>query len=90
MPIAHASLPVSDIQTAKAFYTAAIAPLKYKLAMDFGEVACGFGVPGGKNDFWLVSTGGAKAQKMHLAFTGESEEEVKEFHAAALYVWCFS
>ena len=83
MPIAHATIPVSDKPTAKTFYTTALVLLNYKLAMDFG-VTCGYGVPSGKNDFWLVPTRSAKAQKMRLAFHGESEEMVSEFHAVTL------
>lgn len=83
MPIAHTSLNVADFDAAKTFYTAALAALTYKVAMEFpGSV--GFGVPGSRGDFWLVSSKGEKVPPVHTAFLGESEEMVKGFHAASL------
>ena len=84
MPIAHATLPVRDLAAAKAFYTTALAPLGYKITQEYGTVTCGFGISGGKDDFWLLPTGGEEAQKMHMAFHGESEEAVRGFHEEAL------
>jgi hypothetical protein len=52
--------------------------------MEFPPHAVGFGIPGGKNDFWLQNTDGVKVPPIHLAFHGQSEEEVNGFHAAAL------
>ena len=83
MPIAHTALLVSDLEASKAFYATALAPLKYKLMMEFpGNI--GFGTPNSSVDFWLKGTDGAKVPSIHLAFVGTSEEEVKEFHTAAL------
>ncbi|TVY87305.1 hypothetical protein LAWI1_G007388, partial [Lachnellula willkommii] len=82
MPIAHISLNVADFDAAKAFYSTALAPLNYKVAMEFpGSV--GFGAPGSRVHFWLVSSKGQKVPPVHTAFFGESEEMVKEFHAAS-------
>lgn len=83
MPIAHTAVLVSDLEASKAFYAAALAPLNYKIAMEFpGNV--GFGAPKSSVDFWLKSSEGVKAPPIHLAFHGESEEQVKAFYDAAL------
>lgn len=87
MPIAHTTLLVSDVAASKAFYAAALAPLGYEVAMEFPPHTVGFGTPNGKVDFWLQSTQGVKVPNIHLAFLGESEDKVKGFHAAALYVY---
>ncbi|TVY23376.1 hypothetical protein LHYA1_G007617 [Lachnellula hyalina] len=82
MPIAHMSINVADFDAAKAFYSAALAPLNYKVTMEFpGSV--GFGVPGDKSDFFLVSSKGQKVQPVHTAFLGQSEEMVQQFHTAS-------
>ena len=47
----HVGLPVSDLETAKAFYTAALEPLGFSLLMEFPG-AVGFGLPG-KPQLWL-------------------------------------
>ena len=83
MPIAHTGILVPDLEKAKAFYTIALAPLNYSVAMEFPGVV-GFGTPNSSIDFWLKGTDGAKVPNVHLAFAGDSEEMVKEFHAAAL------
>lgn len=84
MPIAHTEILVTNIEAAKAFWTAALAPLNYKVGMEFPPRAVGFGTPGGKVDFWLHNTEGVKTPNIHMAFHGGSEEEVNGFHAAAL------
>lgn len=84
MPIAHTSILVTDLLASKDFYASALAPLKYSVGYEFPK-STGFGTPGGKLDFWLVSTGGVKVPGLqHTAFVGESEEMVHEFHKAAL------
>jgi hypothetical protein len=83
MPILHVSILVADLEASKAFYTSALAPLGYKVEMEFPG-AVGYGTPNGKADFWLKSTEGVKVPPIHLAFTGESEKMVDELHAAAL------
>lgn len=78
-------LLVSDLDASKAFYTTALAPLTYKVAMEFpSQSSVGYGTLCGKVDFWLKGTGGVKVPEIHLAFAGESEEMVNQFHAAAL------
>jgi catechol 2,3-dioxygenase-like lactoylglutathione lyase family enzyme len=77
--IAHTSLPVSNYQKAKAFYSRVLKTLGYTNNMEYGEAA---GFNDGKNtDFWIHQS---KVVAMHLAFEAKSAEQVKEFHAAAL------
>lgn len=87
MGVSHIMLKVKDLASSKAFFTAALAPLGYKVGIEFpGMVA--FGVPStGHFDFWLQSTDGKETQGIHLAFNGNSEEEVKAFYDAALLVY---
>ncbi|KAG0652842.1 hypothetical protein D0Z07_0384 [Hyphodiscus hymeniophilus] len=82
MPIAHTTLLVSDLAASKAFYTTALAPLGYIVALEFPGTV-GFGTPLGI-DFWLKDTEGVKVPRIHLAFAGTSEKQVDGFHAAAL------
>jgi catechol 2,3-dioxygenase-like lactoylglutathione lyase family enzyme len=78
--IDHVTLRVRDLAAAKAFYTAALAPLGYALGMEFPDGA-GMGA-GGKLDFWLVQDPEARPQ--HLAFAAPDRAAVDAFHAAAL------
>ena len=50
----HVGLLVSDVQKSKTFYEKALAPLGYKVLLDFGE-AVGFGVD--RPDFWIGAGG---------------------------------
>ncbi|HEX4050487.1 MAG TPA: VOC family protein [Steroidobacteraceae bacterium] len=77
--IAHTSLPVSDYQRSKAFYSRVLKTLGYTNNMEYGEAA---GFNDGKNtDFWIHKS---KVVATHLAFVAKSADEVKAFHAAAL------
>src|SRR5512137_1190692 len=78
--IDHVTLRVRDLAAAKAFYAAALAPLGYKVGMEFPEGA-GLGA-GGKLDFWLVEDTAARPH--HLAFSAPDHAGVDAFHAAAL------
>ena len=84
----HVSLPVSDLVKAKAFYTAALAPLGVSIVMTVPASVTGtFDYLGfGKNqkpDFWV-------AQKfkvtppLHIAFAADTRAEVDAFYAAAI------
>jgi len=78
--IDHVTLRVRDLDAAKAFYAAALAPLGYRLGKEFPG-ALGLGA-GGMLDFWLV--GDAEAKPQHLAFSAPTRAGVDAFHAAAL------
>ena len=80
----HVSVPVSDYERAKAFYTKALAPLGITIVMDVGP-ACGFGRRG-KPDFWLSqrAAGAAPIAPSHIAFAAESRADVDAFYKEAL------
>lgn len=78
--IAHTGVPVRDYEKSKAFYEKALAPLGYKVGMEFGE-AGGFN-DGTNTDFWISSS--ATVAKIHVAFMAESRQQVESFYNAAL------
>jgi catechol 2,3-dioxygenase-like lactoylglutathione lyase family enzyme len=79
--IDHLTLKVRDIRKAKAFYTAALAPLGYEILAEF-EGGLGMGADK-KPDLWLAQDP-ANVHPVHLAFSAPSLKAVREFHAAAL------
>lgn len=85
MPVDHVKLPVSDLDASRAFYSAALAPLGWKLVYD-EEPSLGFGTgDGGEDDepFALVR-GEVPNAGSHVALTATSTEQVDAFHAAAV------
>ena len=75
----HISLRVQDHSRAVAFYRAALAPLGYRVLMEFqGAAGLGSGMP----DFWLMATE-QPLNPTHLAFSAD-RATVDAFHAAAL------
>ena len=76
----HLSVRVSDYGRSKRFYEAALAPLGYKLVMEF-DGAAGLGV-GGKPDFWIAQ--GAAGGPLHIAFASPTRALVNAFYKAAL------
>jgi catechol 2,3-dioxygenase-like lactoylglutathione lyase family enzyme len=86
--IDHIGFPVSDYARAKAFYTAALAPLDYGLIMEVaqedrpGESAAGFGA-NGKPDFWIGGEG-ALNKPVHIAIQAKDRATVDAFYKAAL------
>jgi catechol 2,3-dioxygenase-like lactoylglutathione lyase family enzyme len=85
MPIDHVKLPISDLDASRAFYTAALAPLGWKLVWDEAPTL-GFGRgDGGEDDEPLAFELGEPLNRAtHLALTAESIEQVDAFHAAAV------
>ena len=88
--IDHIGISVTDYPRAKAFYSAALAPLGITLVMEFGTAA-GFG-RGKKPELWLGS-GKTEFQTeeqieiitpIHVCLAAESRADVDAFHAAAL------
>ncbi len=80
MVIAHASIPVSDYQKAKEFYTRVLKTLGYTNNMEYGEAA---GFNDGKNtDFWISKK--EKVVDSHIAFEAKSAKEVDAFYKEAL------
>jgi catechol 2,3-dioxygenase-like lactoylglutathione lyase family enzyme len=81
--IDHVILNVTDIEAAKTFYLAALAPLRYAPAMEFPD-GVGFAQEGGHGpDFWIARRGEASAP-VHVAFSAPDRPTVDAFHAAAL------
>lgn len=84
----HISLSVADFAGAKAFYTAALAPLGIAPMIEFSaEVTgsadvVGFGTEG-KPFFWLVAKG-KQTPDQHIAFGTDTRAEVDAFYEAAL------
>jgi catechol 2,3-dioxygenase-like lactoylglutathione lyase family enzyme len=78
--IDHLGIRVSDYRGSKRFYEAALAPLGYKLIMEF-DGAAGLGV-GGKPDFWISE--GKPAEAVHVAFASPSRVLVNAFYKAAI------
>ena len=86
--IDHTGLKVRDLARATAFYRAALAPIGYRLLMEFpaevtgSDAVAGFGVPP-KPDFWIAA-GTPNRPPIHIAFRVETRALVDAFHAAAL------
>ena len=79
--IDHIGIDVQNYEKSKAFYAAALAPLGYKLIMEFQGWA-GFGA-GGKPDFWLQG-GKQTTPIIHVAFGANNRAMVRAFYEAAL------
>lgn len=93
----HMTFRVADIQRAKAFYSAALAPLGYSLCFEgnFGFNVLGFDYAdpsepsGRKADVWFVDGpspygGPAATSGCHLAWKAASRAEVDAFYRAAI------
>ncbi len=86
----HTGINVSDLARSRAFYLAALAPLRYEIRKEHGGEAAGFGVPGGfgrspdpAGDFWIVR-GQPYTPRTHVAFTAATRTQVDDFYRAAL------
>jgi catechol 2,3-dioxygenase-like lactoylglutathione lyase family enzyme len=81
----HIGFIVSDLEAAKTFYAAALAPLGYEVVMDFehdGKRHVGLGA-GGKPDFWLQQ-GQTTMPHLHISFRADTRAKVDTFYKAAL------
>ena len=83
----HIGVNVSDYESAKAFYVAALAPLGYTLAFEPIAGVGGFSIGdrGSQGAFplWIAEGRGAPTVA-HIAFTAPDRATVDAFHAAAL------
>jgi predicted lactoylglutathione lyase len=84
----HITLHVNDLAGSKAFYTALLATLNYKIVMTLDD---GSGVHGyGKffPRFWLAPASKEKEKPLsgpcHIAFSAKNRAQVDAFHAAGL------
>lgn len=86
--IDHTGLIVSDFKKSTSFYTRALAPIGYKVIMQFPSAETGredvvaFGEPP-KPDFWVIS-GKPNVPPLHVAFRVVSRDVVDAFYKAAL------
>ena len=82
--IDHVSIKVKDFEAAKAFYTAALAPLGYAKGIEYpgGLQLLVEGEPG---DVWVSPLPeGAEPVPTHLALRASGPEQVQAFYEAAL------
>jgi catechol 2,3-dioxygenase-like lactoylglutathione lyase family enzyme len=75
----HIGLAVSDVAKSKTFFVSALAPLGYKVLMDFGQEAVGMGAD--RPDFWIAK---GPVAKSHVAFAAPNRAAVKAFYDAAI------
>ncbi|HEY0685300.1 MAG TPA: VOC family protein [Steroidobacter sp.] len=75
----HIGLPVRDLEVARRFYRAALAPLGH-VQDDSGT---GFG-PKGSPALWLYETKDKGASRTHLAFQATTRDAVERFYRAGL------
>jgi catechol 2,3-dioxygenase-like lactoylglutathione lyase family enzyme len=89
----HVAIRVSDLGASRAFYTAALAPLRFTALYELGtDDAAGPGVAFGRtgaDDFAIhepIASAGRDAvtRGAHIAFRADSAEAVAAFHAAAV------
>jgi catechol 2,3-dioxygenase-like lactoylglutathione lyase family enzyme len=78
--IDHISLRVQDFSRAIDFYKSALAPLGYKILMEFPNVA-GMGADG-KADLWIMQSEQSPSPT-HIAINGE-RRQIQAFHEVAL------
>jgi catechol 2,3-dioxygenase-like lactoylglutathione lyase family enzyme len=83
--IDHMSLSVGDYDKAKAFYSAALKPLRggvlSEFPMDDGNKVMGLGSDG-KPFLWI--SGGGKVPHQHIALRAETRAQVDAYYAAAM------
>lgn len=77
----HIGIRVSDYDRSRRFYSAALAPLGYKLLFEHPIFGAGFG-RAGKPDFWIKQ--GTPCPSLHVAFASDDRATVDAFHEAAL------
>jgi catechol 2,3-dioxygenase-like lactoylglutathione lyase family enzyme len=78
--IDHLTLPVSDLETSRAFYSAVFAALGWNEERVEGLPTWG---PRGAEDF-SIAEGGPPPGGMHIAFLAADRQQVTAFHAAGL------
>jgi len=79
--IDHLKLHVRDVERSRAFYTAALAPLGYRVMLEPAPGVVGLGAE--RPDFWLALDP-ASTSVAHVAFRVDRTDRVDAFHRAAL------
>ena len=77
----HLGFNVSDFEGTRKFLVAALAPLGIRVVRG-GEGWAMLG-RGGRGQFWFGAFGPSPGP-LHVAFSAETREQVRQFHAAAL------
>jgi len=80
--IDHTSVAVKNYEAAKEFYSKALAPLGYTLAMDLPEYKAGGFEQNGNRDFWIGEV--ENPAGVHVAFAAKDKEAVQAFYDAAI------
>jgi catechol 2,3-dioxygenase-like lactoylglutathione lyase family enzyme len=80
--IDHVIIGVTNLDSAKDFYKAALEPLGYEIGLT-GEWGTGFKSARGVPDFWLHSAD-AVITPIHVAFQADSRDLVDAYYAAAI------
>jgi len=78
--IDHMTLTVRDLGRSRTFYERALAPLGYRVVMEFGEL---FAFGDDKPYFWMKQ-GDPPTTPQHIAFAARRRADVDAFHAASL------
>lgn len=81
----HISLPVRDLVAAGVFYDAVLAPLGYR-RVGQSDGFIGYGIEDGKDKFALKPASDVQVpgRGFHLAFAGQSDEQIDAFYRAAM------
>jgi catechol 2,3-dioxygenase-like lactoylglutathione lyase family enzyme len=85
--IDHVTVRVRDLARSKAFYSAALAPLGYRLGHEAtydGVAMIGFVGPEKRFDTWFVADAAHPSGPTHLCWRAADRASVAAFHAAAL------
>jgi catechol 2,3-dioxygenase-like lactoylglutathione lyase family enzyme len=80
----HIGLNVSDFESARDFYAAALAPLGLKLALEPAPKVAGFATADGRGIPFWIAEGRGEETTAHVAFTAPDRATVDAFHAAAV------
>ena len=79
----HVGLNVSDYETSKRFFELALAPLGYRVVMDFPQFGgAGFGTDD-KPEFWIMARD-PRGTGTHVAFVAPDRATVDRFYGAAV------
>lgn len=82
--IDHMSVKVQDVEGAKAFYEAALAPLGYVRGIEYPG-GLQLRIEGEPGDVWVAPLPeGAKPVPAHFAFLAKDADQVRAFYEAAL------
>jgi catechol 2,3-dioxygenase-like lactoylglutathione lyase family enzyme len=85
MMLDHVGFAVADYPRSKAFYEKALAPLGFRLLMEFAGAAAGFGRDdGGRPSFFIEAHGEPVRGRLHIALRAETRAQVDLFHTAAI------